>query len=57
MDTFEIGDQDFLLNDRPFRILSGAIHYFRVHPDLWADRIREGPADGVEHHRDVRAME
>ncbi|WP_200301565.1 glycoside hydrolase family 35 protein [Streptomyces adelaidensis] len=22
------------------RILSGALHYFRVHPDLWRDRIR-----------------
>jgi beta-galactosidase len=24
----------------PHRILSGALHYFRVHPDLWRDRIR-----------------
>ncbi|MEU6720807.1 glycoside hydrolase family 35 protein [Nonomuraea sp. NPDC046802] len=24
----------------PHRILSGALHYFRVHPDLWQDRIR-----------------
>ncbi|MEU5827170.1 glycoside hydrolase family 35 protein [Micromonospora tulbaghiae] len=24
----------------PHRILSGAMHYFRVHPDLWHDRIR-----------------
>jgi beta-galactosidase len=37
--TFTIGEQDFLLDGRPFRILSGALHYFRVHPDLWADRI------------------
>lgn len=47
MDTFEIGDQDFLLNDRPFRILSGAIHYFRVHPDLWADRIEKARLMGL----------
>ncbi|SDW72033.1 beta-galactosidase [Arthrobacter sp. cf158] len=47
MDTFEIGDQDFLLNDRPFRILSGAIHYFRVHPDLWADRIHKARLMGL----------
>ncbi|MCX5395800.1 glycoside hydrolase family 35 protein [Streptomyces sp. NBC_00102] len=27
-------------NGVPHRILSGALHYFRVHPDLWRDRIR-----------------
>ncbi|MGX7133068.1 glycoside hydrolase family 35 protein [Enterococcus songbeiensis] len=34
MTTFEI-KKDFLLNGRPFKILSGAIHYFRIHPDDW----------------------
>lgn len=24
----------------PHRILSGGLHYFRVHPDLWRDRLR-----------------
>ncbi|WP_159706122.1 beta-galactosidase family protein [Arthrobacter sp. 18067] len=47
METFAIGDQDFLLNDEPFRILSGAIHYFRVHPDLWADRIHKARLMGL----------
>lgn len=47
MDTFSIGDHDFLLNDEPFRILSGAIHYFRVHPDLWEDRIRKARLMGL----------
>ena len=33
-------DDGTLLRDgRPHRIVSGAIHYFRVHPDLWADRL------------------
>ena len=36
---FVIGEHDFLLDGEPFRVLSGALHYFRVHPDLWADRI------------------
>ena len=27
--------EDFYLNGKPFKILSGAIHYFRVHPDDW----------------------
>ncbi|WP_072373075.1 glycoside hydrolase family 35 protein [Thermophilibacter mediterraneus] len=34
MHTFEIRDQ-FLLDGEPFRILSGAVHYFRVHPSDW----------------------
>ena len=29
----------FYLNGKPFRILSGDIHYFRVHPSDWARRL------------------
>ncbi len=47
MSTFEIGDQDFLLDGQPFRILSGALHYFRVHPDQWADRIHKARLMGL----------
>jgi hypothetical protein len=36
---FLIGEQDFLLDGEPLQILSGALHYFRIHPDHWADRI------------------
>lgn len=33
-------DQDgFRRAGRPHRIVSGALHYFRVHPDLWEDRL------------------
>ena len=38
-------------------ILSGALHYFRVHPDQWARPDPQGPADGPQHHRDLRAVE
>ncbi|CZQ95825.1 glycoside hydrolase family 35 protein [Trichococcus collinsii] len=34
MSKFEI-KEDFLLNEEPFKILSGAIHYFRVLPEDW----------------------
>ncbi|PZE63850.1 beta-galactosidase family protein [Curtobacterium sp. MCBD17_021] len=44
---FAIGDTDFLLDGQPHRVLSGAIHYFRVHPDLWADRIRKAKLMGL----------
>ncbi|MBP1302847.1 beta-galactosidase family protein [Curtobacterium sp. 1310] len=44
---FAIGDSDFLLDGEPHRVLSGAIHYFRVHPDLWQDRIRKAKLMGL----------
>ena len=44
---FAIGEDDFLLDGEPTRILSGALHYFRVHPDLWADRIVKAKEMGL----------
>lgn len=35
MTTFEIGKTDFLLNGKPFKIISGAVHYFRIVPEYW----------------------
>ena len=37
----------FKLNGKRFRIFSGSIHYFRVHPDLWRDRLRKFRAAGL----------
>ncbi len=34
MTQFEIRSQ-FYLDGQPFKILSGAIQYFRLHPDQW----------------------
>ncbi|AGU80855.1 beta-galactosidase [Streptococcus sp. HMSC034B03] len=34
MARFEI-KEEFYLNQQPFKILSGAIHYFRIQPDDW----------------------
>ncbi|HEY0188416.1 MAG TPA: beta-galactosidase family protein [Cellulomonas sp.] len=47
MPTFEIGDRDFLLDGRPYQVISGALHYFRVHPGQWADRIRKARLMGL----------
>jgi beta-galactosidase len=47
MPHFAIGDNDFLLDGAPFRIISGALHYFRVHPALWADRIHKAKLMGL----------
>jgi beta-galactosidase len=39
MDEFTVGDTDFLLDGRPVRLLSGALHYFRVHEAQWGHRL------------------
>ncbi len=40
MRTFEIKDT-FLLDGEPFQIISGSIHYFRVVPEYWQDRLEK----------------
>jgi beta-galactosidase len=47
MPEFVIGERDFLLDGRPVQLLSGALHYFRVHPDQWADRIDKARRMGL----------
>ncbi|WP_405612050.1 glycoside hydrolase family 35 protein [Streptomyces sp. NBC_00076] len=39
MSEFRVGDGDFLLDGRPVRLLSGALHYFRVHEAQWGHRL------------------
>jgi len=45
--VFSIESNNFLLNGRPFRILSGAIHYFRVPEEYWKDRLLKLRAMGL----------
>lgn len=40
METFEVTD-DFYLNGKPFKVISGSIHYFRVVADYWRDRLEK----------------
>ncbi|HEV6955327.1 MAG TPA: beta-galactosidase family protein [Promicromonospora sp.] len=47
MPTFEIGPEHFQLDGEPMQVVSGALHYFRVHPDQWADRIRKARLMGL----------
>ena len=44
---FQIGETDFLLDGQPHRIISGAMHYPRVHPEQWRDRIRKARLMGL----------
>ncbi|MFS8203049.1 glycoside hydrolase family 35 protein [Streptomyces sp. CWNU-52B] len=39
MSEFAVGDADFLVDGRPVRLLSGALHYFRVHEGQWGHRL------------------
>ncbi|MEV0169781.1 beta-galactosidase family protein [Streptomyces sp. NPDC050803] len=72
MSEFTVGDTDFLLDGRPVRLLSGALHYFRVHEAQWGHRLSMLRAMGLNcvetyvpwnlheprpgHHRDVQAL-
>ena len=42
---FEI-KENFYLDGKPFQIISGAIHYFRVVPEYWRDRLEKLKAMG-----------
>ncbi len=42
---FEIRD-NFYLNGQPFQVISGSIHYFRVVPEYWLDRLEKLKAMG-----------
>jgi beta-galactosidase len=37
----------FLKDGRPYRYLSGEIHYFRIHSSLWQDRLMRVRAAGL----------
>ncbi|KAK7873186.1 hypothetical protein R5R35_006400 [Gryllus longicercus] len=43
----EAENRQFTLNGRPLSLFSGALHYFRVPPALWRDRLRRMRAAGL----------
>lgn len=45
--TFELGDNDFLLDGKPFQIVSGEIHYPRVPREAWRHRMKMAKAMGL----------
>ncbi|MCX4782564.1 glycoside hydrolase family 35 protein [Streptomyces sp. NBC_01264] len=47
MPRLEIAADGFRLDDRPFRIVSGALHYFRVYPEQWTDRLHKARVLGL----------
>jgi len=47
MSRFEVDDDQFLLDGQRMRILAGAMHYFRVVPEYWEDRLLKLKACGL----------
>ncbi|MCD9025424.1 glycoside hydrolase family 35 protein [Cohnella silvisoli] len=47
MPILSYNSDSFLLDGQPFRILSGAMHYFRIVPEYWEDRLAKLKACGL----------
>lgn len=45
--TFELGDTVFLLDGKPFQIISGELHYARIPHDSWRARMKAAKAMGL----------
>lgn len=45
--TVSVDDKNILIDGKPVQIISGAIHYFRTHHDLWRDRLERAKAIGI----------
>ena len=45
--TFTLGSDNFLLDGKPFQIISGEMHFARIPREYWRDRIRMAKAMGL----------
>lgn len=45
--NFRLGEDEFLLNGKPFQIMAGEIHYQRIPREYWADRLLKLKAAGL----------
>jgi beta-galactosidase len=45
--SFRLGESEFLLNGKPFRIMAGEIHFQRIPREYWADRLMKLKAAGL----------
>jgi len=44
--VFSISNKQFMMDEKPIRLISGAIHYFRIVPEYWKDRLLKLKACG-----------
>ncbi|VDO35313.1 unnamed protein product [Haemonchus placei] len=52
--TVDYEHDQFLLDGKPFRYISGSIHYFRIHPSQWKDRQLMTPREVLAINDDWR---
>lgn len=45
--SFSLGDSVFLLDDKPFQMISGEMHCARIPPEYWRDRMKMAKAMGL----------
>ncbi|RFZ90151.1 beta-galactosidase [Mucilaginibacter conchicola] len=45
--TFALGDTDFLLDGKPFQMISGEMHYTRIPKEYWHERMKMAKAMGL----------
>ena len=45
--SVEVANGSVWIDGKAVRLISGAIHYFRVHPGLWDDRLEKAAAFGL----------
>lgn len=45
--TFQVSGQQFLLDGKPYQIISGSMHYPRIPRAYWRDRLRKARAMGL----------
>jgi len=45
--VLSVAGDSFVMDGKPFRILSGAVHYFRIVPEYWPDRLLKLRACGL----------
>lgn len=45
--SFSLGDSAFLLDEKPFQIIAGEMHYPRIPREAWRDRMRKAKAMGL----------
>jgi len=46
-EKLRITDKGFFMGDKEYKLYSGAMHYFRIHPDYWRDRLLRLKACGL----------
>ena len=47
MGKVEVSGGAIRIDGKPVQMISGTIHYFRVHPELWRDRIEKAKMMGL----------